>query len=324
VPVLEFSSIHDTDSKVIVGTASAGLDLKANKALERDEIIAAFGESIILRRRTADEAHELIINFNTTCTVGRGFQYSIRRKLASETTHSIVMPSADCLLALSQRGISPDLQKALNQGTGSRGWAHLANHTCCARHRNARLEVLSVASTDIGEYDSQDTKVVAVLRANRFMPIHDTIFTCYRNTEGGGPHEQLLKERQTLATLFDCQCCECTGKCGPEQSGGAQNTPVPAKMGRDDRKRKTTCTPSTVRRRNAMMSRRVEQLLEDVPPAWHTQRAGFTIQSKRKGAQDRRYSHRGCSGNCEVPRGSNWRHWGGAARDTGHRKCVDQ
>jgi len=219
--------------------------------------IAAFGESIILRGGAADEAHELIINFNATCTVGRGFQYSIRRKLASATTHSIVMPSADRLLALSQRGISPDLRKALNQGTGSRGWAHLANHTCCARHRSARLEVLSVANTDIDEHDFQDTEVVAVLRANRFIPIHDTIFKCYRDTEGGGSHEQLLKERQTLARLFDCQCCECTGKCGPKQSGGAQNTPVPAKIGRDDRKRKP-CTPSTVPHRYAMMPRRVK------------------------------------------------------------------
>jgi hypothetical protein len=77
-----WNSIYDTDSKVIIGTASAGLGLIANRALERDRIIAAFGESIILRGRAADEAHELIINFNTMCTVGRGFQYSIRRKLA--------------------------------------------------------------------------------------------------------------------------------------------------------------------------------------------------------------------------------------------------
>jgi len=184
-----WNSIYDTDSKVIIGTASAGLGLIANRALERDRIIAAFGESIILRGRAADEAHVLIINFNTMCTVGRGFQYSIRRKLASKTTHSIVMPSADRLLALSQLGISPDLRKTLNQGTGSRGWAHLANHTCCARHRDARLEVLSVANTDIGEYDFQDTGVVAVLRANGFIPVHNTIFTCYRDTEGEGPHE---------------------------------------------------------------------------------------------------------------------------------------
>ena len=109
-----WNSIYDTDSKVIIGTASAGLGLKANRAIERDEIITAFGESIILRGRAAEEAHELIKNYNTMCTVGRGFQYSIRRKLASETTHTIVIPSADRLLALVQRGISPDLRRALN------------------------------------------------------------------------------------------------------------------------------------------------------------------------------------------------------------------
>jgi len=86
----------------------------------------------------------------------------------------MVMPSADHLLALSQQGISAGLRKALKQGTGDRGWAHLANHTCCARHRNARLEVLSVASRDVDENGSQDTEVVAVLRANRFIPIHAT------------------------------------------------------------------------------------------------------------------------------------------------------
>ena len=80
----------------------------------------------------ADEAHELIINSNTTCNVSKGFQYSIRRKLALETIHTMVMPSADRLLALSQQGISPGLRKALNQGTGDREWAHLANHTYSA------------------------------------------------------------------------------------------------------------------------------------------------------------------------------------------------
>jgi len=141
--------------------------------------------------------------------------------------------------------------------------------------------VLSVANTDIGEYDSQYTHFVSVLRANRFIPVHDTILTCYRDTEGGGPHEQLLKERQTLARLFDCQCCECTGKCGPKQSGGAQNTPVPVKAARDDCKRKI-CKPLTVPRRYAMMPRLVQQPPEDVSLAHHTQRAGFTRQVKRK------------------------------------------
>jgi len=141
--------------------------------------------------------------------------------------------------------------------------------------------VLLVASTDIGEYDSQDTEVVAVLRANRFIPVHDTILTCYRDTEGRGPHDQLLRERQTLARIFDCQCCECTGKCGSKQSGGAQITPVPVEAARDDRKRKP-CTPLTVPRRHAKMPRLVEQSPEEVPLARHTQRAGFTRQVKRK------------------------------------------
>jgi len=296
-----WKSIYDADSKVIISTALAGLGLIANRALEREEIIAAFGESIVLRGRAADEAHELIINYNTMCTVGRGFQYSIRRKLASETTHTIVMPSADRLLALAQRGISPDLRRSLNQGTGTRGWAHLANHTCCARHCNARLEVLSVANTDIGEYDSQDTEVGAVLRANRSIPIHDTILTCYRDSEGEGPHDQLLRERQTLARILDCQCCECTGKCGSKQSGGAQITPVPVKReimlfigkpkerskmisnqvpvkaARDDRKRKT-CTPLTVPRRYATTPRLVEQPPEDVPLARHTPPGSFSLR----------------------------------------------
>jgi len=50
-----WNSIYDADPEVIIGTASAGLGLIANRALERDEIIAAFGESIILRGRAADE-----------------------------------------------------------------------------------------------------------------------------------------------------------------------------------------------------------------------------------------------------------------------------
>jgi len=74
---------------------------------------------------------------------------------------------------------------------------------------------------------------------------------------------------------------ECTGKCGSKQSGGAQNTPVPVKVARDDRKRKT-CTPFTVARRYATVPRLVEQPPENVPLARHTQRAGFTWQVKCK------------------------------------------
>jgi len=153
------------------------------------------------------------------------------------------MPSADRLLALSQKRFSPGLRKKLNQRKGDRGWAHLANHTCCARHRNDSLEVLSVTSSDGDENGSQATEVVAVLRVKRFIPIHATILTCYRDTEGGGSHEQLFKEKQTLARLFDCQCCECAGKCRPEQCG--RGTPATAKKGRRDKKRKTTHAPFT-------------------------------------------------------------------------------
>ena len=59
---------------------------------------------------------------------------------------------------------------------------------------------------------------------------------------------------------------------------------MPAKMGRDDRERKTAHKPSTDLCRNETMLRRVEQLTGDTPPTRqeNTQRAGFTRQSKRK------------------------------------------
>ena len=156
------------------------------------------------------------------------------------------MPSADRLLALSQKRFSPGLRKKLNQRKGDRGWAHLANHTCCARHRNDSLEVLSVTSSDGDENGSQATEVVAVIRVKRFIPIHATILTCYRDTQGEGSHEQLFKEKQTLARLFDCQCCEYAGKSRPEQAGGGQFTPASAaKKSRGDKKRKMTHAPFT-------------------------------------------------------------------------------
>ena len=49
---------------------------------------------------------------------------------------------------------------------------------------------------------------------------------------------------------YCCQCCECTGECGPKQSGGPQNTPVPVKAARDDHKSRnlhTTHRPQQVR-----------------------------------------------------------------------------
>jgi len=168
-----WNSIHDTDPKVTVGEASEGLCLTAERDLKPDEVVSAFGKSIILKGRITDEAHELMINFHTTCTVGKGFQYSIRRKLASETDHSIVMPSADRLLALSQKGISSGLHKAPKQRTGDRGWAHLANHTCCALHRNARLEVLSVTSSDGDDNGSQATEMKMAARPLRWLPFYE-------------------------------------------------------------------------------------------------------------------------------------------------------
>jgi len=148
-----------------VEKGSEGLGLTAKKDLRKGEIIAVFGESVVLRGSIAAEAHKLITNTNTGGTPGTGFQYSIRRKLAGDTDYTIIMPEADIKLARSLPGISPALKKALSQKVGARGWAHLANHTCCHFHRNANLKILSVAGQQ-GPEQGEAHEISAILRAN--------------------------------------------------------------------------------------------------------------------------------------------------------------
>jgi len=222
------NSTHNTLTAVTELMGEMGMGLVAQKDILPDEIIAVFGNAIILQEaKMVNEFAELIQAYNRDHPT-QGFQYSILYPMAGDSHPSAVIPDQDRALALTTT-ISKQLRSALLREKPREGLAHLANHTCCPVHRNAEFQILSIwqmdweggpsggvaAAGDPASEEGDSTRsLVATLRATKRIPQGTPILTCYRNTSSGSTPAQLARERDTLDKMFDCACCRCTGLCG--------------------------------------------------------------------------------------------------------------
>jgi len=221
-------NIHTTSREA---PGETGMVLVAQRDILTDEVIAVFGDAAILQEQGLTTEFADLINTYNSKHPTRGFQYSIFKNVAGDTHQSVVIPDHDRVLALEVGNISSALRISLQERSYSRtGTAHLANHTCCSRHRNARLEVVSVVEGEdavlpqalsslgkgagpSGRRDGRTRTLAAILRAEKPIAKGATILTCYRNVSTGGTSSQLAKERDTLKKMFSCRCCQCAGPC---------------------------------------------------------------------------------------------------------------
>jgi len=205
------------------------MGLIAERDILPDEIIAVFGNAIILLEiRLAQEFTNLI----SVCYLDhptRGFQYSIFYPVAEHSYPSVVIPDHDRELALGIPSISKELRSHLRHGSSTAGLAHLANRTCCPHHKNSELQILLVWQVDRTSSTPQgssgdgsgarnptapDKTLVAWLRATKPIGKGTPVLTCYRNTSSAGTASQLIRERERLRRMFSWSCCLCRGLCG--------------------------------------------------------------------------------------------------------------
>jgi len=204
---------------------TTGTGLLAGRDILPNEIIAVFGNAIILQDRGLVQEFTQLINSYNIDHPTRGFQYSI----FGDSYPSVVIPDLNRKLAHGLPNLSKQLRSRLRNGSSTAGLAHLANHTCCPHHRNSELQILSVWQEDrtsaILQGPAGDGPVarnltalgrtlVASLRSTKLIRIGTPVLTGYRNTSSAGTTAQLIKERETLSRMFECSCCLCGGSCG--------------------------------------------------------------------------------------------------------------
>ena len=140
------NSTYNTNNIVLETEGTTGTGLLAGRDILPNEIIAVFGNAIILQDRALVQEFTKLINTYNHPT--RGFQYSIFYLVAGDSYPSVVIPDLDRKLAHGLPNLSKQLRSRLRNGSSMAGLAHLANHTCCPHHRNSELQILSVWQED--------------------------------------------------------------------------------------------------------------------------------------------------------------------------------
>jgi len=136
----------------------------------------------------------------------------------------------DRKLAPELPNLSKQLRSRLRNGSSMDGALdYLSNHTCCPHHRNSELQILSVWQEDrtsailqgpagdgpgARNSTAPGRTLLASLRATKLIRKGMPVLTCYRNTSSAG----LIKERETLSSMFQCLCCLCGGSYGVSSS----------------------------------------------------------------------------------------------------------
>ena len=236
------NSLRDIESKTTRITTALGMGLKATRPIKAGEIVAAFGDGLVITER---DQVRLIRNVMETHNgaVGTGFQYSVIREVPGESRDAIIMPEVDRRLAFTLTNGTPSNDKkkckkilALkNVVKREHGLGQYSNHTCCRAHLNAKLWLVSVVRADEDVRSENDgADIVVILRAVKDIEVDQEILTSYRQIDSGHKVEVLERQRATLAKMFTCECCLCLGNCPTLAVGGRGSrmtlTPVPPRI----------------------------------------------------------------------------------------------
>jgi len=133
---------------VLETEGTTGTGLLARRNILPNEIIAVFGNAIILQDRGLVQEFTKLINTSNMDHPTRGFQYSIFYPVAGDSYPSVVILDLDRKLAHGLPNLSKQLRSRLRNGSSTAGLAYLVNHTCCPHHRNFELQILSVWQED--------------------------------------------------------------------------------------------------------------------------------------------------------------------------------
>jgi len=142
------NSTDNTNNIVLETEGTTSTGLLAGRDVLPNEIIAVFGNAIILQDRGLVQEFTKLINTYNTDHPTRGSQYSIFYPVAGDSYPSVVIPDLDRKLAHRLNNLLKQLRSRFRNGSSMAGLAHLANHTCFPHHRNSKLQILSVWQED--------------------------------------------------------------------------------------------------------------------------------------------------------------------------------
>jgi len=225
-----YNSLFEVRSKTKTVESELGVELLAARPINANEIVAVFGNGLVITEESqVRRINNLIASYEGP--VGTGFQYSVIRQVPGASTDAIVMPEADRLLALTlTNGESNAEKKACklilarsNVQIREHGLGQFSNHTCCETHLNAELWLVAEVRKDEDVLDKNGA-AFAILRASKNINQDQTISTEYRHTRSGNSTAVLAREAATLAKMFVCRCCQCSGRCVTPAPGSKEVT----------------------------------------------------------------------------------------------------
>ena len=117
------NSTYNTNNIVLATEGTTGMGVLAGRDILPNEIIAVFGNAIILQDRGLVQEFTKLINTYNTDHPTRGFQYSIFYPVAGDSYPSAVIPDLDRKLALGLPNLSKQLRSRLRNGSSMAGLA---------------------------------------------------------------------------------------------------------------------------------------------------------------------------------------------------------
>ena len=188
------------NTSVIMCTAQGqqGVGLQATESIAEDVIIAHFGQAVAISDlKLVHEMDRIRNELDRKAVSSNQPQYTLKGQVLTaedDMEPAYVVPSED-IAAWRTLTTKPALRAALSQQGSSDGVGHLANHCCCQKHRNAKLEMVMGTSAE------DRPLIMVVVRATRNISPGEEVLVSYT---GRNSAENLW---------FECTCCLCAGEC---------------------------------------------------------------------------------------------------------------
>jgi hypothetical protein len=181
-----------------MGVSEHEWSLIATQGIRKGEVITGFGDSsVVLGVNVSHRFGTILRNSNSQYTV----EAEMLQLLPSDPIGKIwIVPEQD-RKRLQQCKLPETIATELEVRSLITGQGQLAQHCCCPRHRNMKLELVQIkGNLTPGRWG------VACRAARDIDPGEQLCVTYWRGPKG-------QKNETTWREIFDCECCLCKGEC---------------------------------------------------------------------------------------------------------------
>ena len=136
------NSLSGLDSKTERITTEMGAGLRAIKPIKAGEIVAVFGDGLMITEKDQVRLIKNLIN-EYRGAVGTGFQYLVICKVPGESNEVIIMPEMDRLLAIAQTNDTSDPDKVMEAEIQQPWVIYGLQHTPSSPHARRAKSIVS-------------------------------------------------------------------------------------------------------------------------------------------------------------------------------------